>query len=162
LDGGEGNEGGQGFGKVLEILGETPVSAEPGEGALDHPAARQDDEAVQNPITGSAGIATRRAKTMASHSRIIGTVVALIILSAGPALAREPLSDAQVRDAIIQESIARYQATGHPCACPYNLARDGKQCGRRSAYSRPGGAQPFCFPQDVSDGMLASWRRAHP
>src|SRR5216683_3590524 len=44
LDGGEGNEGGQGFGKVLEVLGKTPVSAEPGEGALDHPAARQDDE----------------------------------------------------------------------------------------------------------------------
>ena len=35
LDRGEGNEGGQGFGKVLEVLGETPVSAEPGEGALD-------------------------------------------------------------------------------------------------------------------------------
>jgi hypothetical protein len=46
LDGGEGNEGGQGFGKVLEVLGETPVSSEPGEGALDHPAARQDDKAL--------------------------------------------------------------------------------------------------------------------
>jgi hypothetical protein len=46
LDAGEGNEGGQGFGKVLEVLGETPVSAEPGEGALDHPAAREDDEAL--------------------------------------------------------------------------------------------------------------------
>ncbi len=46
MDGGEGNEGGQGFGKVLEVLGKTPVSAEPGEGALDHPAARQDDEAL--------------------------------------------------------------------------------------------------------------------
>ena len=33
MDGGEGNEGGQGFGKVLEVLGETPVSAEPGESA---------------------------------------------------------------------------------------------------------------------------------
>jgi hypothetical protein len=42
---GEGNEVGQGFGKVLEVLGETPVSSEPGEGTLDHPAARQDDEA---------------------------------------------------------------------------------------------------------------------
>jgi hypothetical protein len=38
LDGGEGNKGGQGFGKVLEVLGKTPVSAEPGEGALDHSA----------------------------------------------------------------------------------------------------------------------------
>ena len=45
LDGGEGNEGGQGFHKVYEVLGETPVASEPGESALDNPAARQDDEA---------------------------------------------------------------------------------------------------------------------
>ena len=43
---GEGNEGGQGFGKVFEVLGETPVASESGESALDNPAARQDDEAL--------------------------------------------------------------------------------------------------------------------
>ena len=46
LDGGEGNEGTQGFSNVLEILGQTPVASEPGEGALGHPAARQDDKAL--------------------------------------------------------------------------------------------------------------------
>jgi len=40
LDGGEGNEAAQSFGKVLEVLGETPVASEPGESALDPPAAR--------------------------------------------------------------------------------------------------------------------------
>ena len=64
--------------------------------------------------------------------------VTLAVLSAAPALAREPLSDAQIRQAIIHDSIARYQATGHPCACPFNQMRNGKQCGARSAYSRPG------------------------
>src|ERR1700730_12299144 len=39
-DGGEGNEGGQGFGKVFEVLGETPVASEPGESALDNPVVR--------------------------------------------------------------------------------------------------------------------------
>jgi len=34
------------LGKVLEILGETPVSPEPGESKLDDPAAGQDDEAL--------------------------------------------------------------------------------------------------------------------
>ena len=34
LERGEVNEGGQGFGEVLEVLGETPIAAEPGEGAL--------------------------------------------------------------------------------------------------------------------------------
>jgi hypothetical protein len=46
LNGGEGNEGAQGFGKILEVFGKTTVASEPGESALDHPAARQDDEAM--------------------------------------------------------------------------------------------------------------------
>jgi hypothetical protein len=32
--------------RVLEVLGVTPVSSEPREDALDHPTARQDDEAL--------------------------------------------------------------------------------------------------------------------
>jgi len=46
LDGAEGDDGSQGFGKVFEILGKTPVSSEPREGASDSLAAWQDDEAV--------------------------------------------------------------------------------------------------------------------
>lgn len=88
-------------------------------------------------------------------------VAMLLILAASSAIAREALTDAQVRDAIIKESVASYLATGHPCACPYNLARNGSQCGGRSAYSRPGGASPLCYPKDVSDGMVADWRRTH-
>ena len=84
------------------------------------------------------------------------------ILSASSALAREPLSDAQVRDTIVKESVARYLATGHPCACPFNLMRNGRSCGDRSAYSRPGGASPLCYANDVSDRMVADWRRSHP
>jgi hypothetical protein len=100
---------------------------------------------------------------MSPNVRRIGPLVAtLLMLATTAAIAREPLSDAKVRDAIIQESIARYHATGHPCACPYNVARNGSQCGGRSAYSRPGGAEPLCYPKDVSDGMVADWRRSHP
>ena len=82
-------------------------------------------------------------------------------LSGATAASAETGGDA-IRQAIIRDSIARYQATGHPCACPYNLMRNGRQCGDRSAYSRPGGASPLCYAKDVSDGMVAEWRRAHP
>jgi hypothetical protein len=34
------------FGKVLEVLGETPVASEPGESSRDNPAAREDNEAL--------------------------------------------------------------------------------------------------------------------
>jgi hypothetical protein len=70
-----------------------------------------------------------------------------------------PPTDDQIRQAIIRESIAAYNGTGHPCACPYQTDRAGHSCGRRSAYSRPGGAAPLCYPQDVTDGMVADWRR---
>jgi len=93
-----------------------------------------------------------------------GTVASLLILTAGLAVAREPLSNAQVRDAIIRYSIARYQAQpGHPCACPYNVARNGsRQCGVRVRfllhYERmlP---PPLCSPKDINDSMVADWRR---
>lgn len=70
-------------------------------------------------------------------------------------------SDTQVRQAIIHDSIAAYQSTGHPCACPYNADRAGHSCGRRSAYSRPGGAAPLCYPNDVTAGMVQDWRAQH-
>src|SRR4051794_816029 len=46
LDRGQDNEGGQGLGEVLEVLGETPVSSEPGKGTLNHPPARQHDKTL--------------------------------------------------------------------------------------------------------------------
>ena len=52
------------------------------------------------------------------------------------------LSDDDVRKLMIQESISSYHGS---CPCPYNFAANGSQCGRRSAYSRPGGASPLCY-----------------
>ena len=86
---------------------------------------------------------------------------AVWLLTAGIAVGGEPLSDADVKAAIIRESIAQYQSSGRPCACPYNAARNGSRCGARSAYSRPGGAAPLCYPDDVSERMVADWRRKH-
>lgn len=31
------------------------------------------------------------------------------------------------------------------CDCPYDLMRNGRLCGGRSAYSRPGGREPACY-----------------
>lgn len=89
--------------------------------------------------------------------------IALVLLCGAPvALARPALTDAQVKEIIIKQSVSDYLSTGHPCACPYNVARNGSSCGRRSAYSRPGGAAPLCYSRDVTPGMIADWRAAHP
>ena len=68
------------------------------------------------------------------------------------------LSDAQVRERIVQESVNAYLASGKPCACPYNIMRNGQPCGARSAYSRPGGAAPQCYLSDVSTNHVTAWR----
>ena len=72
-----------------------------------------------------------------------------------PATAQR-VSDDDVRKAMIAESIAGYSGN---CPCPYNLARNGSQCGGRSAYSRPGGASPLCYPQDITPKMIDEYRR---
>ena len=66
------------------------------------------------------------------------------------------MSDDEITQAIIIESIASYPGT---CACPYNRARNGSKCGRRSAYSKPGGYSPICYPRDVSREMISNYRR---
>ena len=88
------------------------------------------------------------------------TVLALGLLLACGASSRadQHLSDAQIKRILIADSIAAYPG---PCPCPYNTARNGSSCGRRSAYSRPGGAAPVCYPKDVTAEMVAEYRDTH-
>lgn len=69
------------------------------------------------------------------------------------------LSGAQIKKILIDESIASYDGN---CPCPYSRARNGSRCGKRSAYSRPGGESPLCYPEDVTSAMLQAYRDAHP
>lgn len=55
-------------------------------------------------------------------------------------------SDAAAQRAI-RESIASYSGS---CPCPYSVDQAGRRCGGRSAYSRPGGKAPLCYPEDVT------------
>jgi len=71
---------------------------------------------------------------------------------------KQPLSDAQIRKILIDESIAAYEGN---CPCPYSTARNGSRCGKRSAYSRPGGAAPLCYAKDVTEAMVREYRNSH-
>jgi hypothetical protein len=96
-------------------------------------------------------------------ARLSALACALVLPLACGALGKPVgLTDAQVAAQIIAASRNTYYATGHPCACPYDRARNGSSCGRRSAYSRPGGAEPKCYPQDVSKSEIERYRREHP
>lgn len=54
----------------------------------------------------------------------------------------------KVKQQMIQQSINQYQGN---CPCPYNIMRNGRSCGKSSAYSRPGGVATLCFVEDITD-----------
>ena len=72
--------------------------------------------------------------------------------------AASSLSDDEIRQILIDESIASYSGS---CPCPDNRARNGSRCGARSAWSRPGGASPLCYGSDVTQEMIDQYRRQH-
>ena len=67
------------------------------------------------------------------------------------------LTAAAIAAIIVMASRDQYYATGHPCACPDDTMRNGRACGGRSAYSRPGGAEPLCYPADVPAAVIESY-----
>lgn len=80
-------------------------------------------------------------------------ILCALAATGSPADARK--SDAQIRQEIIRQSIGNYAGS---CPCPYNTDRAGRSCGRRSAYSRPGGESPICYPSNVSAAEVRARR----
>ena len=74
---------------------------------------------------------------------------------AQPAAAQRASDDA-VRRLLIEESHAGYPGN---CPCPYSRMRNGRPCGEHSAYSKPGGRSPLCYPREVTPGMVDDYRR---
>ncbi|MFK3797896.1 MULTISPECIES: hypothetical protein [unclassified Pseudomonas] len=89
----------------------------------------------------------------------VGTsfIAALVLLSAFIVSAKETrLTDAAIAQILIEDSIAAYPGN---CPCPYNAARNGSRCGKRSAYNRAGGYSPLCFKEDVTKEMVQEYRQ---
>ena len=68
------------------------------------------------------------------------------------------ISDQQIIQNIISESITNYSGN---CPCPFNKASNGSSCGRRSAYSKPGGYAPVCYARDVTPAMISTYKHQH-
>ncbi len=81
------------------------------------------------------------------------SIAAASVANAADATSPSQLSNDQIKQEIISRSIASYSG---PCPCPYNTMRNGRHCGGNSAYSRPGGRSPICYPSDVTDKMVVA------
>ena len=97
------------------------------------------------------GIANRFIGGTVMKFTAILACVAIASVS-GSAVAK--LSDNEIKEKIIRESINSYPGS---CPCPYNTDRAGRSCGARSAYSRPGGYSPKCYPRDVSPAEVRAY-----
>ena len=96
---------------------------------------------------------------MGTRNLTLASLAALAWIVTGSICQAATMTAAQVKQAIIENSIASYPG---PCACPYNTDRRGHACGRRSAYSRPGGYAPVCYPEQVTLDMVRDYRAQHP
>ncbi len=83
----------------------------------------------------------------------------LVLLGLCLAFGAEAKQNGQSTEAIkqkmIQQSIESYPGN---CPCPYNTAKNGSRCGKRSAYNRAGGYKPLCYPEDISDQMVRAYK----
>ena len=61
----------------------------------------------------------------------------------------------EIKRAIIEASIAAYDGN---CPCPYHTMRNGRRCGKQSAYSRGGGDAPLCYERDVTEAQIDEYR----
>jgi hypothetical protein len=84
------------------------------------------------------------------------TFILLLFVSSFAYSDNSSMSDEEIIQVIIYKSTATHRGN---CACPYNRTTNGSKCGRRSAYSRPGGYQPMCYPRDVPKELIEEFRR---
>lgn len=85
-------------------------------------------------------------------------VLFCVLLGTVAAADDRDISDDEIRRILIQQSIASYSGN---CPCPYSRANNGSRCGKRSAYSRPGGVSPLCYPSDVTAALVKRYLEAN-
>ena len=78
-----------------------------------------------------------------------------LLAGASTSFAGNALTDEQIRQKIVEQSLLSYPGN---CPCPYNVDRAGRRCGKRSAWSRPGGYTPVCFTTEVSEAQVRAYR----
>jgi hypothetical protein len=92
------------------------------------------------------------------RAHILGLLSIVAVLTSIAHFASAASTDAEVKQLIIQESIASYPGN---CPCPYNRAANGSKCGKRSAWSKPGGYLPIWYEEEVTPQMIDLWRQNH-
>ena len=84
------------------------------------------------------------------YVRMVGSLLMQAPTNSTPEPKPEPTQTPQVNlDAPVRDPVSG------SCDCPYDTDRRGRSCGKRSAYSRPGGRSPICYVRDLQAGGYA-------
>jgi hypothetical protein len=113
---------------------------------------------VRVPQPNAMDVQTGREMIRAVRAAPLAIGISAVVVPGGTA--QPALTDQQIAAIIVKDSRDAYYQTGHPCACPEDLARNGSRRGRRSAYTRPVGAEPYCYATDVPKEKIGGYRAA--
>jgi len=88
-----------------------------------------------------------------SYANHVGWVSQSYLSQQSPSTETRPLRAPKIIIPTAPARSAPLRRSGQPvrsayigtCDCPYDLMRNGRLCGGRSAYSRPGGRNPICY-----------------
>lgn len=108
------------------------------------------------PPTASVALATPEAPTRSKNGVAAAPAAPRALSAQSPPtgtgqLFRCTIPIPTIKEQMIKESVDRYPGS---CPCPYFSDRAGRSCGKRSAWSRPGGHSPLCYPNDISADMV--------
>ena len=148
-------------------VGDTPPKAPPAVSASSALSAP-----VPNAPTGTAAVQHSPATPVASSpaalppSRVSPVPSPVLpeqkrLESKSAKVKKEVLTAATIAALIVAPSRRSCHASGRLCACPDDRMRNGRKCGGNSAYSRPGGAAPLCYSENVSGEMIDEYRRSN-
>ncbi|MBC7981788.1 hypothetical protein H7X65_01800 [Candidatus Parcubacteria bacterium] len=70
-------------------------------------------------------------------------LISLLVIAPQTSLAATSVAK---KNEMIRKSIQGYKGS---CPCPYNTMKNGRSCGKNSAWSKPGGASPLCYVSDI-------------
>jgi hypothetical protein len=91
--------------------------------------------------------------------------------AAATVAAAEPLATAEQKSTVDVTTAAPAAGEDHPvrapvtsadCDCPYDIGPDGKVCGLKSAWSRPGGPNPVCYASTWGRTSLSACSNIRP
>lgn len=76
--------------------------------------------------------------------------------------AASALTNAQIKQKLIEHSINAYLSTYAVCPCPYSKDKHGAPCGDNNAWSLDkkyaASHSVYCYPNDVSDRAVQEYR----